>query len=237
MFTEQQLAELDKPLNPLLVSNRKGGSGSTLKYIEGHDAIDQANRIFGYGAWTPRVISCKPVVITDPLTNEPVGVTYEAEVELTVSGCDPISEVGQQAVSAWNVFDVVMSRRGKDGDKEAPITAWEKQNAQRVIVDAHEVARKGSVTDGEKRCLRTFWNQFGNSLYGDGRVELVDGDSLDEESLKADWAKVYHIKDTEIDARWPRFKVYALNAVVEHLTADHKVTIHATIQQQLKKSA
>jgi DNA repair and recombination protein RAD52 len=236
-FTEQQLKELDKTLNPLLVSTRKGGSGTTLKYIEGHDAIDQANRIFGYGQWGYRVMQCKPTTIIDPATGEAIGVTYEAEVELTVACCIPVSDVGQQAVSAWNVVDIVMTRRGKDGDKEAQVSAYERQNAQRTIVDAHEVARKGAVTDAVKRCLRTLGNQFGNGLYGDGKVALVDGDTLDEETLKSDWAKVYHIKENEIETRWPRFKVYALQAVIEELTSDHKLILYATIQQQLQKAS
>jgi hypothetical protein len=134
------------------------------------------------------------------------------------------------------VIDVVMSRR-KDERKGEPIEAWERQNAQRTIVDAHEVARKGAVTDAMKRCLRTFGLQFGNGLYGEGKVKLVDGDTLVEDDLKAEWAKVYHIRESEIEVRWPRFKVYALQTPVEELTADHKIILHATIQQQLQKSA
>lgn len=236
MFTTEQLAELDKDLNPLLVSTRKGGSGSSLKYIEGHDAIDQGNRVFGYGQWAPRVLECKSVVIMDPVTGEPCGVTYEAIVEVHIAGCLPIVEVGQQAVSVWNVTDVVMSRRN-GSNLDAPITPQERINAQRAIVDAHEVARKGAATDGEKRCLRILGNQFGNGLYGDGRVDLVDGNTLVEEDLKAEWAKVYRIKETEIEARWPRFKVYALNGIVEDLTADHKSKIYGMIQQQSKKAS
>jgi recombination DNA repair RAD52 pathway protein len=236
-FTQEQVTELDKDLNPLFVSTRKGGSGSTLKYIEGHDAIDQCNRVFGYGQWGYRVVSCKSTTIIDPVTGEAIGVTYEAEVELQVAGCMPVSDVGQQACSVWNVTDVVMSKRGKDGDKTTPIEAWERQNAQRVIIDAHEVARKGSVTDAMKRCLRTFGAQFGNSLYGDGRVMLVDGNTLDEQELKDSFAKVYKVKEAELDQRWSRFIVYALGKPVKDLSPENKVQIHATIQQQLRKAS
>lgn len=236
-FTDEQIAELEKDLYPLLVSERKGASGTTLRYIQGHVAIDQANRILGYGQWGYRVIRCQACLITDPITGETMGITYEAEVELQVHGCMPVLEIGQQAVSAWNVHDVVMTRRGKDGDKDAPIQPYEQNIAQRIIVDAHEVARKGSVTDAMKRCLRTFGSQFGNGLYGDGRITVIDGNTLEEESLKADWVRVYRVKETEIDTRWPRFKAWALGAPTEELTADQKVTIYAAIQQQLKKSA
>jgi recombination DNA repair RAD52 pathway protein len=234
-FTQEQLTELDKELNPLLISTRKGGSGSTLKYIEGHDAIDQGNRVFGYGQWAPRVLDCKAVVIMDPVTGEACGVTYEATVEVQVAGCLPIVEVGQQAVSVWNVQDVVMSRRKEDSDM--PITAQERINAQRAIVDAHEVARKGAVTDGEKRCLRILGNQFGNGLYGDGRVILIDGNTLDEQELKTTFAKVYKVKEAELDKRWSGFIVYALGKPVKDLSPENKVQIHATIQQQLRKAS
>jgi DNA repair and recombination protein RAD52 len=220
----------------LLISERKGGGGSTLKHIEGHNAIDQANRLFGYGNWGYRTLSCKPVVIIDPVTGESIGVTYEAEVELQVKGCMPVVDVGQQAVSTWNVHDVVMSRRKKD-DKDGPVQEWEKVNAQRTIVDAHEVARKGAATDAMKRCLRTFGSQFANGLYGDGKVPQVDGDSISEEQLKKDWALAYKVADNETDSRWPKFVVWVLQSQVKDLTAEHKVALYSKIEQQRKKSA
>ncbi len=44
-FTEEQLTLFNSPLPLPLLSQRKGASGGMLKYIEGHDAIDQANRL------------------------------------------------------------------------------------------------------------------------------------------------------------------------------------------------
>ena len=169
-FTAEQVAELDKPLPKPLISQRKG-SNRLLSYIEGHDGIDQANRIFGYGNWSYHTLSCEQTVLLDPATGEPVGIAYKAKVELTVAGCHgSIIEVGSQPVAAWNVTDVVMSRR-KQGD-DSPIQALEKVNAQRTIVEAHEHAEKGAVTDAVKRALRTFGSQFGNGLYGDGTADV-----------------------------------------------------------------
>ena len=42
---------LGQPLDPALVSQRKGRAGRTYDYLEGHVVIDQANRIFGFGGW------------------------------------------------------------------------------------------------------------------------------------------------------------------------------------------
>ena len=234
VFTEVEIKNLDQDLNPLLISERKGGGGSILKHIEGHNAIDQANRLFGYGNWGYKVISCKPVNLIDPMSGEAIGVTYEAEVELQVRDCIPVSDVGQQACSVWNVEDVVMSRRKKDDD--SPIQRWEKQNASRTIVDAHEVARKGAVTDAMKRCLRTFGSQFGNGLYGDGKVPQIDANAISEDQLKTDWARAYNIPEKEIDSRWPKFKVWALQAVVPELEPEHKVKLFAAIGKKQKSA-
>jgi DNA repair and recombination protein RAD52 len=183
VFTEKQIKEFEKPLDQRLVSNRKGGGNNTLKYIEGHDAIDQANRLFGYGNWASRPLSCEQSVLLDPLTGEAVGIAYKAQVELIVRGCvAPIVEVGSQPVATWNVEDQIMKSRisaakyNKKPVDESPFTYAEKSRARAVIADAHEMAEKGAVTDALKRALRTFGDQFGNGLYGDGRVMIGDED-------------------------------------------------------------
>ena len=148
-FTDQQIAALDKPLDKRQVSTRKGASGRSLRYIEGHDAIDNANRIFGYGNWAYETLECLQTVINDPFTGEAVGVCYKAKVKLTVRGCvSHIIEVGSQPVAACSAAKVSPS----------------------VVMESHEQAEKGAVTDALKRALRTFGDQFGNGLYGDGRV-------------------------------------------------------------------
>jgi len=179
VFDEKTIKLLDAPLDPRFVSTRKGGGNTNLKYIEGHDAIDQANRIFGYGNWSYRPLSCEQCVLRDAITGEAVGISYKAQVELIVRGCvAPIVEVGSQPVASWNVEDQIMKRRLSDAKynnkpvNDSEFTQQEKMNARAVIVDAHEMAEKGAVTDALKRALRTFGDQFGNGLYGDGRIQV-----------------------------------------------------------------
>ena len=156
VFSQRHQQEREKPLDPRLISQRKGGGDTVLKYIEGHDAIDQANRIFGAGNWGYRPLSCEQKVLLDPLTGEAVGIAYKAQVELTVRGCvAPIVEVGSQPVASWNINDVVMGRR-KRGDKTRPVEDWEKVNAMRTIVEAHEMAEKGAVTDARRPVRQWF---------------------------------------------------------------------------------
>ena len=54
------VTELEKPLDPSLVSQRKGRAGRTYQYIEGHTVIDQANRIFGLAGWGYEVVGGAP---------------------------------------------------------------------------------------------------------------------------------------------------------------------------------
>lgn len=71
-INEQLAAELDVSR----VSHRnQGRGGPQLSYIEGYDAIDALNRIFGFGGWSQDVIS---------LTHLPSGV-LQALVKLTVA--------------------------------------------------------------------------------------------------------------------------------------------------------
>ena len=51
MFDDATTTALSAPLDRNLVATRRGPGNSTLSYLEGHEAINQANRIFGYGAW------------------------------------------------------------------------------------------------------------------------------------------------------------------------------------------
>lgn len=233
VFTEKQLQQLTQDLDPRFVSTRKGGGNTELKYVEGHDCIDSANRIFGYGNWSYRPLSCEQCVLIDPVTGEPVGVTYKAKVELTVRGCvSPIVEVGSQPVATWNVNDAVTSRRKRGDTKE--IEEWERVSARRTIVEAHEMAEKGAVTDALKRALRTFGNQFGNGLYGDGPVMIVDGDTLTIETLKAEWAKVYNIPAAQVDERWLKYIQYVLGTPVINPDARQKSLIFADIDKKKK---
>lgn len=131
---------LGEPLDPALVSRRRGRAGRTFSYIEGHTAIDEANRIFGYGGWGFELVenvSLRQIETVDTQTGEVKVVDiYTAPVRVTVPGAPPRTDIGFHAVT-----------------DETP--------------DGHETAIKGSVTDGMKRALRSFGDRFGNGLYGD----------------------------------------------------------------------
>lgn len=131
---------LEEPLDPALVSHRKGRANKTLPYLEGHTVIDEANRIFGFGGWGYELagdVTLRRIESLDSRTGEvSVAHAYSAPVRVTVAGALPRTDVGFHAV--------------------AEDTA-----------EGHDTAVKGAVTDGMKRALRSFGARFGNGLYGD----------------------------------------------------------------------
>ncbi len=131
---------LSQPIDPSLVSQRRGRGGRTFDYLEGHAVIDQANRIFGFGGWGYELVgdvTLRRVETVDPQTGEvKVSLGYSAPVRVTVAGALPRTDVGVHPVTE-DTFD------------------------------GHDTAMKGAVTDGMKRAFRSFGVQFGNGFYGD----------------------------------------------------------------------
>ncbi len=129
---------LDSTLDPKLVAHRRGGKGQMVPYLEGYQAVNQANRIFGYGRWGAELVGpvgYRELTRTHKGTGEvsTVGM-YWATVRVHVRGCEPRSDVG----CAFTADD---------------------------SLEAHDTAVKAAVTDAMKRALRQFGDQFGNALY------------------------------------------------------------------------
>ena len=134
------VSALGQPLDPDLVSQRRGRGNKSYEYIEGHTVIDQANRIFGFGGWGYELagdVSLRRVEAVDTRTGEvKVSFAYSAPVRVTVNGAPSRTDLGFHIVTDDNP-------------------------------EGHETAAKGAVTDGLKRALRSFGDRFGNGLYGD----------------------------------------------------------------------
>jgi len=144
---------LAQPLDPQLVSQRKGRGGRQFDYIEGHTAIDQANKIFGFGSWGYELVgdvTLRTIEQTDSRTGEVTrSVAYSALVKVSVPGAPARTDVGFQPVT----------------DESA---------------EGHETAYKGCVTDALKRALRSFGDRFGNGLYGDPPTNARSSRTPDE---------------------------------------------------------
>ena len=130
---------LSQPLPEELVSRRSGRGSRSYAYIEGHAAIEQANSIFGYGGWG-----------------------YEAG-EVALREIETVDrKTGEVRVHRAYTAPVRVDVPGAPPRTDVGFHAVADESAE-----GHETAFKGAVTDGLKRALRSFGDQFGNALYGE----------------------------------------------------------------------
>ena len=142
MFNENQLKILNEELNSSRIKTREKGNVS-LSYIEGFDVIDTANTIFGYGNWD-YAISKLEFISSEMNQNQNHVICYKAIVKLIIKDENHNKSTSRQDVG----FGTGVSK---------------------TLADSHENAGKEAVTDALKRAMRSFGNQFGNSLYDKSR--------------------------------------------------------------------
>lgn len=157
-FSEEQYGLLNEPMKASVVSEREGGNGRKLSYIEGYHAIDEANRIFGFDNWDMATLGMEKV--------------YEVEVEIGQRKTPGI-EVGYMA-------RVIVKAGGCDR-----VQHGFGNGRSSNFKDAHELAIKEAETDALKRALRTFGNQFGNALYDKEQKNVVDDEEIAAEAERA----------------------------------------------------
>ena len=138
MFNDQQIKALSSELSADRIKVRDKAN-IKLSYLEGFDIIDTANNIFGYGNWAYTISSLEQVS-QEVNSNQNVVVCYKAIVKIDVYDIDHSTMISRQDVG----FGTGVARN---------------------LADAHENSAKEAVTDALKRSLRSFGNQFGNSLY------------------------------------------------------------------------
>lgn len=160
-LTKEQTELLREPLIAENVQSRKGAGSQQLKYIAGFHAINEANRIFGFDGWTTQIEAItelnrahyvKKPYRQDGKEEKKVSVAYMCRMRLTVGGCVR-EDVGF-------------------GDGIGPDTPG-------GLHSAIELATKECVTDAIKRCLRSFGDQFGNSLYEKDALPPIDYESYE----------------------------------------------------------
>jgi DNA repair and recombination protein RAD52 len=143
MFNDKQNQVLSYELDNSRIKKREKNNVS-LSYLEGHDIIETANKIFGYGNWSYTVSSLE-YVSQETNHNQNIVICYKAVVSVTIYDLHHAKHISREDVG----FGTGISKS---------------------LADAHEGAAKEAVTDAIKRCFRSFGNQFGNSLYDKSRV-------------------------------------------------------------------
>ena len=134
-FSAKQVQALRRSLSARHVRTREA-HGRELSYIEGWFAISEANRIFGFDAWSRETVETRCV-----LARENRGsflAVYIAKVRITV-----------QADGATIVREGHGSGEGRGNSPG----------------EVHDIALKAAETDATKRALATFGKPFGLELY------------------------------------------------------------------------
>src|SRR5262249_1793107 len=145
------------------VKQRPGANKQSLSYLEAWQLIETANRIFGFAGWSRETVATEclhePRLITDPSSPEAnkVVAAYSAKLRVTVFAGD--HAIVREGCGAARGF-------------------------AKTVGEALELALKSAETDGMKRALATFGNQFGLCLYdkeqkgvaprGNGRRQLPE---------------------------------------------------------------
>ena len=142
MFNDKQSQVLAYELDSSRIKSRPKGN-ITLSYLEGFDIIETANKIFGYGNWDYTITKLDQVS-QEVNANQNHVICYRAIINITVYDAHHSKNVSREDVG----FGTGIAK---------------------TLADAHENGAKEAVTDGIKRTLRSFGNQFGNSLYDKSR--------------------------------------------------------------------
>lgn len=173
MFSEKILQVLSYDLDPSRIKTREKGNVS-LSYLEGHDIIDTANKIFGYGNWSYSISSLEQVS-QETNQNQNVMICYKAIISVTVYDLHHAKQVSREDAG----FGTGVSKS---------------------LADAHEGGAKEAVTDALKRCFRTFGSQYGNSLYGKSQshgnqppTQLESSKQLHNNTVPQEYASLYNI--------------------------------------------
>jgi len=149
-FTPEQTDALKAPLHLAYVRHREQG-GKQLSYVEAWHAIAEANRIFGFDAWTRETVLLEQ-------TNRDL-------VELKTRDGKPYQQwrVGYLAKVRIRVGDIVREGTGFGSGMAKPD----------ALGDAIESAAKEAESDAMKRALMTFGNPFGLALYDKTQAQVT----------------------------------------------------------------
>ncbi|MGJ0337929.1 Rad52/Rad22 family DNA repair protein [Aliarcobacter cryaerophilus] len=150
MFDKKQLDILNQELDSSRIKTREKGNIS-LSYIEGHDVIETANKVFGFGNWSYSISKLEHVS-QEQNQNQNQVICYKAIVQVLVHSENHSQELSREDVGFGT-------------------------GVAKTLADAHEGAAKEAVTDALKRAMRSFGNQFGNSLYDKTKNHQANNES------------------------------------------------------------
>lgn len=149
---------LDQDIPRRVVSERDGGGGRRLSYLEGHYVIDRLNKVFGHLSWSNEILEVREVKNTTSRGEFPA---YLVKVRLTVITLGPDGKP----------FQIVKEGYGYGSDKST-------QNA-------HELAMKEAVTDGLKVAAKNLGQSMGLALYDKTQANVSDEEETETPAISS----------------------------------------------------
>lgn len=146
----RELLDADIPKD--VISQREGGGGKRLDYLQGWYVIDRLNQVIGHGNWSSQVVELTHLgddKTTNSYGKESFKSYYRAKVSISVRGD------GQFLTSHEDVGF---------GDGSDPKEKFK----------AHELAMKEAVTDALKRAAKNLGRSMGLALYDKERQYVED---------------------------------------------------------------
>ncbi len=157
MFNDNQIKTLNNELDSSRIKTREKGN-INLSYLEGFDVIETANSIFGFGNWSYNVSKLEQVS-QEVNSNQNHVVCYKAIVKILVENNQHTQSISREDVGFGS-------------------------GIAKTLADCHENGAKEAITDALKRALRSFGNQFGNSLYDKTRNHNTQNQANNSNSNK-----------------------------------------------------
>lgn len=168
---EETIKILESDLSKDLVSWRDEPWAKTaIPYIKSFEVINQANKIFGFDGWSYRIVEMTETSKVETENNSGkrghvIGVS--AHISVTVLFADG-RQVIREDIGYGTGIDYSSMSEAK----------------------AYESAGKEAVSDGLKRALRTFGNQFANQLYDQAYVSSIRDDKKSPATTQAPARKI-----------------------------------------------
>lgn len=161
MRTKEEIRKLlDEKIPRDVISQREGGNGVKLDYLEGHYVIARMNEIFGQGNWD------KSVEVLEKIQEKTVDRYNNDVFNYTV-----VVKCTLQASFTETKEDGTFYRHGTISNEDIGSCTG---TSKRSYGDALEMAFKGAVTDAFKRAAKDLGMSMGLALYSKDQENVED---------------------------------------------------------------
>jgi recombination DNA repair RAD52 pathway protein len=205
MITDEQRAQLLRPINPVRVKSRDG-----LAYIEAYDVRAMLTRIFDFGGWSAELVD--------------LHMLYEQPTETK-------GRNGQPGRPAFKVAYRATVRLSVPGAVYTEAAVGESLMPDFKRGDAHDMAVKTAESQALKRCAVNLGDQFGISLYNGGSMQPLIRRVILAADLPADKGLDEHLD--ELAAEDVRIEEEAEARAPLPMEPEKRTRVKATAKNQL----